>query len=123
MDRFSESPKDLLDQLKEPAPIAALLERRGALTDAAERRKLLGEARLRLLAEAEAILVQDQFPVLPVYFYVESGLYAHNVHGLYTELELPDGSHVPNLQDIHPLRDLWVDHGEPRTWPAGSMAH
>ncbi|HVZ31244.1 MAG TPA: peptide ABC transporter substrate-binding protein, partial [Polyangiaceae bacterium] len=100
MDRFALHPKELLDQLKEPAPVAALLERRSALTDAAERRELLGRARLRLLAEAEAILVQDQFPVLPVYFYVESGLYAHNVHGLYTELELPDGSHVPNLQDI-----------------------
>ena len=68
---------------------------------------------MKLLAEAEAILVQDEFPVLPVYFYVESGLRSPGLHGVYTELEQPDGSHVPNLRGVHPLRDIWVDRGQP----------
>jgi hypothetical protein len=66
---------------------------------------------MQLLAEAEAILVQDAFPVLPVYFYVESGLAAPGLTGLYTELEQPDGSHVPNLRAVHPLRELGLEPG------------
>lgn len=111
MEDFAVHPEALLAQLKEPAPVADLLRRRTLSTDASERRTLLAQARMRLLGEAEAILVEDEFPVLPVYFYVESGLRAPGVQGLYTELELPDGHRVPNLQDIHPLRDLWVDRG------------
>lgn len=64
-----------------------------------------------LLAEAEAILVQKEFPIMPVYFYVDSGLRAPGLRGLYTELELPDGRRVPNLQSIHPLRALWMERG------------
>jgi hypothetical protein len=45
---------------------------------------------------------------MPIYFYVEGGLRAPRLHGLYTDLELPDGRTVPNLRGMHPLRDLWV---------------
>ena len=70
---------------------------------------MLDQARMKLLAEAEAILVQKEFPVLPLYYYVEAGMVAPGLHGIYTELEQPDGSHVPNLRGIHPLRDLWFE--------------
>jgi hypothetical protein len=34
---------------------------------------------------------------------------APGLRGLYPELEQPDGSHVPNLRGVHPLRDLWLE--------------
>jgi oligopeptide transport system substrate-binding protein len=58
--------------------------------------------RLALLREAEAILVQRAFPVIPVYFYVTSGLVSPRVEGFHAWLA--DGR--PNLQDLHPLRGL-----------------
>lgn len=67
----------------------------------------LSELRLSLLAEAERILVHDEFPVLPVYFYVVSGLVRENVGGFYSELEFPDGSKAPNVTDHHPLDEIF----------------
>src|SRR6185436_13089123 len=113
MESFAAQPDTLLRMLKQPKPIAELFQRRAASTDASERRTLLDQARMRLLAEAEAILVQDEFPILPVYFYVESGLRAPGLRGLYTELEQPDGSRTPNLRAVHPLRDLWLEPSRP----------
>jgi oligopeptide transport system substrate-binding protein len=59
--------------------------------------------RMALLREAEAILVRQEFPVIPIYFYVNSGLISPQVRGLYPTLELPDGSQAPNLKDRHPF--------------------
>lgn len=99
----------LLTQMKQPQMVLELLQRRARATDAAERRQLLDRVRSRLLSEAEAILVQDEFPVLPIYFYVNVGMKAPRLRGLYTELELPGGARASNLQPLHPLRDLWVE--------------
>ena len=71
---------------------------------------------MHLLREAEAILVQDEFPVMPIYFYVVSGLVRPHVKEFYSQLVMEDGTEVANLQDIHPLRDLRVER-EPA--PAG----
>jgi oligopeptide transport system substrate-binding protein len=109
MEQFARQPAALLSLLKQPEAVSELLRRRSESPDTRDRRLLLDAARMRLLGEAEGILVQDEFPILPIYFYVNSGLRAPGLRGLYTELELPDGQHVPNLQDIHPLRDLWFD--------------
>lgn len=109
MDKFARQREPLLSQLDGRERIQALLERREAATDTRERRVLMDEARMLLLAEAEAILVQKEFPIMPIYYYVESGLAAPGLRGLYTELELQDGRRVPNLQGIHPLRDLWFE--------------
>jgi hypothetical protein len=46
---------------------------------------------------------------MPLYFYVVGNLVSPRVHGLYTTLVHDDGSTSPNLQDIHPLRDIRVD--------------
>jgi oligopeptide transport system substrate-binding protein len=70
----------------------------------AERPAAGARLRLGLLREAEAILVQRAFPVIPVYFYVTSGLVAPHVSGFHAWLA--DGR--PNLQDLHPLRGLSV---------------
>jgi oligopeptide transport system substrate-binding protein len=112
MDLFAREREPLLAKLDQREAISALLERRAASTDTRERRTLLDQARMLVLAEAEAILVQKEFPVMPIYYYVESGLKASGMRGLYTELELPDGRRVPNLQGLHPLRDVWFERAE-----------
>jgi oligopeptide transport system substrate-binding protein len=110
MDRFAQAPAGLLDRLTRPQPIRELLAQRSASSDVTLRRTLLRQARMLLLAEAETLLVQKEFPIMPIYYYVDSGLRAPGLRGLYTDLELPDGQRVPNLQSIHPLRALWMDH-------------
>jgi len=78
----------------------------GTSAPAEERSAAGGALRLELLRAAEAILVADGPPVLPVYFYVTSGLISPRVRGFYVELEQPDGTRTPNLQHLHPLRAL-----------------
>ncbi len=105
---FLESPEDLLRQLKEPERIRQLLPgARGPIGRA--RDDAWKKIRLQLLREAEAILVQDELPVLPIYFYVVSGLVRPEMKGFYSTLQFDDGSTAPNLQDDHPLRSLWFD--------------
>jgi oligopeptide transport system substrate-binding protein len=60
------------------------------------------EARLALLHEAEAILM-DEVPIVPIYFYVSRNMVRPYVRGFYN-----------NLQDMHPLQYLWIDR-EQRT--------
>jgi oligopeptide transport system substrate-binding protein len=109
MESFAERGGALLAQLPGRVAIESLLARRKSSTALAERRALLDEARMKLLAEAEAMLVQAEFPVMPLYYYVEAGMLAPGLRGIHTELEQPDGSHVPNLRGIHPLRELWFE--------------
>ena len=59
-----------------------------------------------LLRQAESLLVNRGFPVIPLYFYVSSGLIRPGIEGFYSRLQFPDGSRGSNLQDLHPLRDL-----------------
>jgi hypothetical protein len=109
MESFAERGSALLAQLRERVAIESLLQRRKASSDLSERRALLDRARMKLLAEAELILVQEEFPVMPLYYYVEAGMVAPGLRGIYTELEQPGGGHVPNLRGIHPLRDIWFE--------------
>ena len=62
------------------------------------------QVRFQLFREAEAILVQDEMPVIPIYSYQVSGLIRPGVEGFYTTMPRPDGSVGPNLQDLHPFR-------------------
>jgi oligopeptide transport system substrate-binding protein len=98
----------LLAKLREPEPVRALLHvvETGA---PAERQKAREELRFRLLREAEAILVDDECPIVPVYFYAIGMLARPRVHGVSMQLTLADGTLLQNLQDRHPLRDMWVD--------------
>jgi ABC-type oligopeptide transport system substrate-binding subunit len=71
--------------------------------------------RMKLLSEAERVLVHDDFPIIPVYYYTISGLVKPKVKGFYHELVGSDGTKRFNTRDIHPLRDLWIDEsGESR---------
>ena len=64
---------------------------------------------MALLAEAERILVHDEFPILPMYVYVTTDMVKPEVKGFYSELLGSDGVKRPNLRSIHPLRDVWID--------------
>lgn len=56
--------------------------------------------RLELFHEAEEILL-EQVPVIPVYFRVSKNMVRPWVRGFYD-----------NVQDVHPLRFIWVDNQE-----------
>ena len=94
------------DGLEEAGRARALLAQANAADAPETRRERLSALRLHLLREAERILVADEFPILPIYFYVVSGLVSPEVDGFYAELEMPDGTRLPNLQSLHPLRGI-----------------
>ncbi len=106
--RASRSAPALLAVAPEPERLRSRLDGLAAAEGARARAAALGRVRLELLRQAESILVGRGFPVIPIYFYVVSGLLQPRVEGFYSELELPDGSRAANLQDLHPLRDLSV---------------
>jgi ABC-type oligopeptide transport system substrate-binding subunit len=67
--------------------------------------------RLQLFREAEAILFQDAFPVIPIYFYVVTGVVQPWVEGFHTEVPDENGRMIPNLQDLHPFRNVRIRKG------------
>jgi len=52
------------------------------------------------LQKLEHILVEDQFPIMPLYIYVQQGLLRDKVRGVHG-----------NVRDIHPFQYLWIDGG------------
>jgi oligopeptide transport system substrate-binding protein len=101
-------PEPLFAKLREPEAVRALLRAVDTGTPA-EREHAREELRFRLLREAEAILVDDEYPIVPVYFYTIGMLARPGVHGMSMQLTLGDGTVAQNLEDRHPLRDVWVD--------------
>jgi oligopeptide transport system substrate-binding protein len=108
VDAFLGDPEQLLRRMKHPERIRELIVDGVKAPDARARAEVKKALRMRFLSEAEAILVQEEFPIVPLYFYVVSNIVAPTVKNFHTQLTLPDGSTVPNLLDIHPLRDLAV---------------
>ena len=104
-------PEAVLSRLKEPGLARRRIDAVERAPDAAARTRAIAVLRMHLLREAEAILVQDEFPVMPIYFYVASGLVQPHVGGFYSRLELEDGSTAANLQDLHPLRAIRIRRG------------
>jgi hypothetical protein len=89
-----------------PALQRLLAEERAAT--GAEKRGARERIRMGLFQEAEAILVQDEFPIIPVYFYINGGLIRPHVRGFSASRVLPDDKKEVNSQDLHPLRDMWI---------------
>ncbi|MEZ4216368.1 MAG: peptide ABC transporter substrate-binding protein [Myxococcota bacterium] len=105
---FVARPDALAHAWKEPGAMRAALEAaRAPARDPAARVRALEALRMQLLREAEARLLDDGLPIVPLYFRVNAGLLAPRVQGLYTELER-DGARSPNLRDIHPLRGIRI---------------
>lgn len=102
-------PESLVASMKEQDKARALILAVKSARDDAARVEAAGRLRMHLFREAEAILVQDEFPIMPIYFYVVSGLVRPYVKEFYRKLVLPDGSTAEDLQDLHPFHDVWID--------------
>ncbi len=113
---FLDAPESVLADLDDAGPVREAMVRVAQASNGPDRLRALAALRMRLFREAESILVNDEFPVMPIYFYVLGGLANPNLRGFYPMLQFEDGTTAPNLQDIHPLRDIWVDRsgGAPR---------
>jgi oligopeptide transport system substrate-binding protein len=57
--------------------------------------------RMKILRRVEEILVVDQLPILPLYFYVNQGLLAPKVKGVFH-----------NIRDLHPFQHIWIEDEE-----------
>jgi oligopeptide transport system substrate-binding protein len=122
---FASPAYDLL--VRAAGNVPGYLERKGAILEVVQDRarmiRLLEAAsqpgtrqpeaqqdlRMALMSELEAMLVQQEFPIVPIYFYVNSGMVRPTVRGFHTSLEFKDGRSAPNLQDIHPLYAVYKD--------------
>ncbi|MGR3220617.1 MAG: peptide ABC transporter substrate-binding protein [Candidatus Anammoxibacter sp.] len=54
--------------------------------------------RFDLFKRAERILVEDELPIIPLYFYVSHNMYRDNIKGIY-----------PNILNIHPFKFITKD--------------
>jgi oligopeptide transport system substrate-binding protein len=112
VERFIADPEFILEHASHPAELKRLADAVRNDTEASARLKSMAELRMALLAEAERILVHDEFPILPVYFYVIGDMVKPQVQGFYTELVGSDGRKRSNLRDLHPLRDIYIDESK-----------
>jgi hypothetical protein len=103
-----ENPEPVLARCREPELIRALIEPARSAPTPAERRAAREKIRMLVFREAEAILFQEEFPIIPIYFYVNTGFLRETVRGFHHKLEFEDGSTGWNLQDLHPLRSVWM---------------
>jgi oligopeptide transport system substrate-binding protein len=103
-------PDRLLNRLERPERLRAAVERTRAATTPAALAREREALRMAIFREAEAILVGDELPIIPLYFYVNTGFVRPGISGFHMKLKQPDGTTSVNLQDLHPLRDLSVSH-------------
>jgi oligopeptide transport system substrate-binding protein len=113
VERFLTAPEFLLEHAHEPQKLRSLADQIESSSDAPSRLAAMAKLRLALLSEAEAILVRDEFPIIPLYFYVVAGMVKPTVGGFYPMVIGSDGSQRPNLRDLHPLRDLYMKGSPP----------
>jgi oligopeptide transport system substrate-binding protein len=113
-EQFLTGPEFVLEHAHDAAALKRLTDAARATADVAQRLKSMSALRMALLAEAERILVHDEFPILPIYVYVTADMAKPEVKGFYSELLGSDGTKRPNLRSIHPLRDVWIERGAQR---------
>lgn len=119
VETFLAEPTFVLQHAHDAEKLKQLAERVRQSSEAGPRLDAAAKLRLALLAEAESILVNDEFPLIPLYFYVISGLVKPNVGGFYSRLVGADGAERSNLRDMHPLRELYITPAG--STPAGSQ--
>jgi oligopeptide transport system substrate-binding protein len=71
-------------------------------TDAAKREKLL--------QEAETMLVSQESPIVPIYFYIGFNYHHANIQGVY-----------PNILDVHPLNAIYKSEPEKTSAPPAAL--
>ncbi|HWA77460.1 MAG TPA: peptide ABC transporter substrate-binding protein [Polyangiaceae bacterium] len=109
VESFIQAPAPLLGLLRDAERAKALLAEVKSATVAEERLAKAALLRLHLLSEAEGLLLDRGLPLMPIYFYVISGLKKPRVKGFYSRLETVDGATRFNPRDMHPLREIRVD--------------
>jgi oligopeptide transport system substrate-binding protein len=67
------------------------LIRRAALEGDAQRR-------MKIFRDAETILVEEEMPILPIYYFVTNEMYRANVKGIYQ-----------NVRGVHPMKWIYVE--------------
>lgn len=107
---LTRDPEDTLSKVRDRPALERLLAEERNVTGA-EKRAARERIRMQLFREAEAVLVQDEFPIIPVYFYVNGGLIRPTVRGFSSARVLADGKKEINSLDQHPLRDLSLARG------------
>jgi len=108
VDEFVLAPEFVLERARRPAELSGLLDNVRRSSAAEQRLRAMAELRMALLSEAEGLLMRDELPIIPVYFYVIGGLVKPQIGGFYAKLKGADGRERSNLRDIHPLRDIFV---------------
>ena len=108
VDRFLTSPQFLLEHAHDPSALRQLVQAIRDSPDTAARLGGMTQLRFALLAEAEGILVRDEFPVIPMYFYIVGGMTNPDVGGFYFHIKGVDGVTRTNLRDQHPLREIFM---------------
>jgi oligopeptide transport system substrate-binding protein len=108
VEQFVAEPAFVLEHAHDPSSLKRLLDDTRSSADAAQHLKTMSELRMALLAEAERIIIHDEFPMLPIYVYVTSDMVKPDVKGIYAELVGSDGTKRPNLRSLHPLRDISI---------------
>lgn len=105
---FLDSPEFLLQHARNPALLRAMAREVQNSGDGSARVAGMTRLRFALLAEAESILVRDEFPVIPLYFSVVGGMVKPDVGGFYFHITSSDGAPRTNLRDQHPLREIFM---------------
>ena len=105
---FVENPEPVLSRLREPEAIRALLEPARSAATTALRLEARAKIRMLLLREAEAILFQDEFPIIPVYFYVNVGFVREPVRGFHKSSSSRTARRDGTSRISIPLRNVWM---------------
>jgi len=112
VEQFVGAPEFILQHAHRADELKRLADEIRSNSDPAARLKDMAALRLALLAEAERVLVHDEFPIMPLYFYVIGDMVKPKVRGFYTKLVGSDGRERSNLRDIHPLRSIYIDDSQ-----------
>lgn len=106
---FVASPDETLySTLVEGDALRALVEAARSLPGGSpERLAALSRTRMLVLKEMDRLVCEIDVPILPIYFYVTKTLVKPHIGGCYTYLDRPDGTRVPNMLDMHPLRGFY----------------
>ena len=57
--------------------------------------------RAKILQDAEKIVVEDEFPILPIYIYVNQGMRVESLQGWFE-----------NVRDLHPFQYMYFEPDE-----------
>lgn len=100
--------EEIYGKLVEGDALRALVQATRALPPGTpERLASLSKVRMLVLKEMDRLISEIDVPILPVYFYVTKTLLKPEIGGCHLYLDRPDGTKLPNVLDMHPLRGFY----------------